>query len=42
MNLQAMRYWAMQYARFVEVLKPAKLREWIREDLQGAVEKYGE
>ena len=31
-NLQAMRYWAMQYARFVEVLKSTKLREWIRKD----------
>ncbi|MBQ8417782.1 MAG: WYL domain-containing protein [Phascolarctobacterium sp.] len=39
-NLQAMRYWAMQYARFVEVLKPAKLREQIKNDLLAAVGKY--
>ena len=39
-NLHAMRYWAMQYANHVEVLKPLKLREQIKEDLAKAVEKY--
>ena len=39
-NLQAMRYWAMQYANHVEVLKPQKLREQIRDDLKEAVKMY--
>lgn len=41
-NLQAMRYWAMQYARFVEVLRPASLREEIKQDLLAAMGRYGE
>ena len=41
-NLKAMRYWAMQYANHVEVLRPAKLREQIKEDLQNALGKYGD
>lgn len=39
-NLKAMRYWAMQYANHVEVLRPEKLREEIKGDLLAAVEKY--
>ena len=39
-NLQAMRYWIMQYSNHVEVLRPTKLREQIKEDLRTAVEKY--
>ena len=39
-NLQAMRYWAMQYANSVEVLHPQELREQIKKDLLAAVEKY--
>lgn len=41
-NLEAMRYWAMQYANYVEVLRPEKLREQIKADLLAAVEKYGD
>ena len=41
-NLKAMRYWAMQYANYVEVLRPAKLREQIKEDLRNALGKYGD
>ena len=41
-NLKAMRYWAMQYANHVEVLRPAELREQIKEDLQNALSKYGD
>ena len=41
-NLKAMRYWAMQYANHVEVLRPAELREQIKIDLQNALGKYGE
>ena len=39
-NLQAMRYWAMQYANYAEILAPQKLREQIKEDLMAAVEMY--
>ena len=39
-NLQAMRYWAMQYANYAEVLTPQKLRDQIKEDLIAAVEMY--
>ena len=39
-NLKAMRYWAMQYANYVEVLEPAKLREQIKVDLRNAMGKY--
>lgn len=39
-NLKAMRYWAKQYANHVEVLKPQKLREQIKEDLVKAEWKY--
>ncbi len=39
-NLQAMRYWAMQYANHAEVLKPLKLREQIKTDLKEAVKMY--
>ena len=39
-NLKAMRYWVMQYANHVEVLKPQTLREQIKEDLVRAVWKY--
>ena len=39
-NLEAMRYWAMQYANHMEVLRPEKLREEIKKDLLAAVEKY--
>ena len=41
-NLKAMRYWAMQYANYVEVLRPAELREQIKEDLRNAMSKYGD
>lgn len=37
---QAMEYWAMQYMEYVEITKPAKLRERIKENLKVAVEKY--
>ena len=41
-NLKAMRYWAMQYANHIEVLKPVQLREQIKEDLRNAMNKYGD
>lgn len=39
-NLEAMRLWAMQYAKHVEILKPVSLREKVIEDLKAAAEKY--
>lgn len=37
----AMEHWAMQYLNYVEVTKPAGLRERIKSALQVAEEKYG-
>ena len=39
-SINAMEYWAMQYLNAVEILKPAGLRERIRNNLQQANEKY--
>lgn len=36
----AMEYWAMQYINFVEITKPAELRERIKSNLKKATEKY--
>lgn len=36
----AMEHWAMQYINYVEVTKPAKLRERIKDNLKAAEEKY--
>lgn len=41
-NLKAMRYWAMQYGRFIEVLSPINLREQVKQDLLYAIQKYDE
>lgn len=40
-NLNAMRYWALQYSPYVTVLEPPELVETVRRDLEEAVEKYG-
>ncbi len=39
-NENAMRYWALQYGPYVEVLKPESLRNKIRADVQGMYRKY--
>ncbi len=39
-NLEAMRLWAMQYAKYVEIIHPASLREEVISDLQEAAENY--
>ena len=39
-NENAMRYWALQYGPFVEVLEPKRLRKQIREDIEEMMEKY--
>ena len=36
----AMEHWAMQYINYVEITKPAALREKIKENLKNAAEKY--
>lgn len=36
----AMEHWAMQYINYVEITKPAALRERIKENLKAAEEKY--
>ena len=41
-NRNALRYWALQYGPYVEVLKPESLRQQIREDAENMVEKYRE
>ena len=39
-NEEAMRYWALQYGPYVEVLEPEHLRERVREDVNSMAEKY--
>ena len=39
-NEAAMRFWALQYGPYVEVLEPAELREEIRESVKEMWEKY--
>ena len=40
-NENAMRYWALQYGPYVEVLEPKRLRKQIREDIEEMIKKYG-
>lgn len=39
-NPQSMRYWAMQYSDYVEVLEPESLRDEIKNGLRSAWRKY--
>lgn len=39
-NEEAMRYWALQYGPYVEVLEPQSLRERIVEDVRNMQKKY--
>ena len=39
-NKSAMKFWALQYGPYVEVLEPAELREEIKESVKGMWEKY--
>ena len=41
-NEKAMRYWALQYGQFVEVLEPKELREKVRDVVLEMYEKYSE
>ena len=40
-NYSALRFWALQYGPYAEVLRPEKLREQLREDVMNMAEKYG-
>jgi len=40
-NLQAMRFWALQYAPYVTVLEPKILVDMVKEDLKQSLIKYG-
>jgi len=39
-NEEAMRFWALQYGPYVEVLEPESLRNRIKEDIKGMADKY--
>ena len=39
-NLYAMKIWAIQYGTHVRVLKPQKLVDWIKSDLQKTLRGY--
>ena len=39
-NKSAMKFWALQYGPYVEVLEPAELREEIRQSIKEMYEKY--
>lgn len=41
-NENAMRYWALQYGPWVEVVEPKTLREQLREDIKTMEERYKE
>ena len=39
-NENAMRYWALQYGPYVEVIEPKSLRQTLKEDISHMYEKY--
>ena len=39
-NYSAMRYWALQYGPYVEVLSPKDLREQLKKDISEMADKY--
>jgi predicted DNA-binding transcriptional regulator YafY len=39
-NKEAMRFWALQYGPYVEVMAPEELRESVKEDIDAMKEKY--
>ena len=41
-NRKAMRFWALQYGPYVEVLAPKELRESVKEDIDGMKKKYSD
>ncbi len=41
-NGNALRYWALQYGPYVEILKPVKLREQLKQDAESMYRKYSD
>lgn len=41
-NVQAMQYWALQYAPYVTIVSPQSLANKVKEALQGALKRYEE
>lgn len=41
-NLQAMRFWALQYAPYVTILSPQSLVDTVKEDLKSAAANYSD
>ena len=39
-NQDALRYWALQYGPYVEIIEPVELRESLRDDVKKMFEKY--
>ena len=39
-NLQAMRFWALQYAPYVTILAPQSLVDTVKKDLECAITSY--
>lgn len=39
-NMSAMRFWALQYGPYVEVLKPEALRDQLKEDIMKMADRY--
>ena len=39
-NLQAMKYWAMQYAPYVTILSPQSLVDEVKDGLRKALSEY--
>ena len=39
-NAKAMRFWALQYGPYVEVLEPKEIRDRLSEDIKAMAEKY--
>ena len=41
-NEKAMRFWALQYGPYIEVLEPESLRNQIKESIAGMSKKYSD
>ena len=41
-NGNALRYWALQYGPYVEIIKPVKLREQLKQDAENMYRKYSD
>ena len=39
-NYDAMRYWALQYGPYVEIVSPESLRSRLKEDAESMLKKY--